>query len=214
MLNATRLMTPCRASLCPRRALVSALLLIPLLAAGIATAGPAESQAARRFVEDKQAKIEVALKAGKAGEEQLVGLLDSMLDYEAFATAALGRHADALSSEQRTRFQGVLEELIRASYRRNLRAPEHYVVTFVGEADTGTGGVLVSTVAKHRTKKREEPLQVDYAVQVGSKGLRVRDIVTGGVSLVTNYRRQFGRIIEKKGFDGLMALMEKKLKTP
>lgn len=196
-----------------RRLFAGAIAAVFLVATSGALAGPAEVGAARRFVEGKQAEIDAALRAkGPAAEERLVSILDGMLDYEAFAKESLGAHADGLSAEQRLRFQTTLEQLIRASYRKNLRAPEHYQVAFSGDVENGAGAVVVGTEARHRTKKREEPLKVDYVVGPSSKGLRVRDIVTGGVSLVTNYRRQFGRIIAKKGFDGLMQLMDRKLK--
>ena len=42
---------------------------------------------------------------------------------------------------------------------------------------------------------------------------RVYDIITDGVSLVKNYRRQFRRIIRDEGWDGLIDRMQKKLET-
>jgi phospholipid transport system substrate-binding protein len=43
------------------------------------------------------------------------------------------------------------------------------------------------------------------------KGWRVTDMVTDGVSLVSNYRSQFNKIITEDGWDVLMQKMKDKL---
>jgi phospholipid transport system substrate-binding protein len=85
-----------------------------------------------------------------------------------------------------------------------------YDVTYAGESE-GSQGVLVATTAKDPKKKRQEPLRIDYVVAKAGSVHKVRDIVTGGVSLLGNYRRQFARIMKKDGFDALLGKMQTQL---
>jgi phospholipid transport system substrate-binding protein len=141
---------------------------------------------------------------------EVLRVFDGMLDYDHFVRSSLGTAWGDLTAEQREQFGSVLKGLIRASYRRNLRDITGYDVAYTGESD-GEDGVLVATLASDPRHKRREPLRIDYVVAKTPSGPRVRDIVTGGVSLVGNYRKQFARIIKRDGFDGLLGKMRKQL---
>lgn len=175
-----------------------------------AYAGPEDFGPARSFMQTKHE----ALKKGvaKAGEPDAatVQIFDGMLDYDHFVRESLGSHWDTLDEGQRERFGQLLKKLIRGSYTRNLKGIAGYDVEYAGETQ-GDAGVLVSTIAKDPQKKRQEPLRIDYVVAKTAAGLRVRDIVTGGVSLVRNYRNQFGRLLKKDGFDALLGKMNAQL---
>ena len=55
-------------------------------------------------------------------------------------------------------------------------------------------------------------IKVDYVLRKDAAGkLRCFDVVTDKVSLVSNYRAQFTKIIKKDGFPALIAKMKKKL---
>ena len=167
---------------------------------------------ARRFVEQRHQALFTAMRKSKnpKTDPELLRLFDEMLDYEHFVRESLGKSWDGLSPDQRERLSAVLRGLIRGSYRKNLKDISGYDVTYTGESE-GSQGVLVATLAKDPQKKRQEPLRIDYVVAKTGNVHRVRDIVTGGVSLVTNYRRQFARIMKKDGFDGLLAKMQVQL---
>ena len=57
----------------------------------------------------------------------------------------------------------------------------------------------------------EVPVTIDFNVHKVGSQLKIRDIVTEGSSLTSNYRSQFRRIIKKKGFDELIKRMKTKL---
>ena len=99
---------------------------------------------------------------------------------------------------------------MRTSYRKNLRDPSGYSVQYTGEQPLDQA-VLVTTVTVNKKNQREKPLDVDYRVAQPGKVYLVQDIVTSGVSLVQNYRSQFGRIIKRDGFAALLELMTKRL---
>jgi phospholipid transport system substrate-binding protein len=177
-----------------------------------ALAAPADFAAARRFVEQRHQALFAAMKKSShpKTDPELLRLFDQMLDYDHFVRQSLGDSWDGLSEQQRQRFSEVLRGLIRGSYQKNLKDISGYEVTYTGESE-GSQGVLVATVAKDPKKKRQEPLRIDYVVAKAATGHRVRDIVTGGVSLLQNYRRQFARIMKKDGFDRLLGKMQTQL---
>ncbi len=57
----------------------------------------------------------------------------------------------------------------------------------------------------------EIPVQYKMIYQDGA--WQVFDIVIEGVSLVRNYRSSYGEIIRRNGYEGLLALMDKKVQA-
>lgn len=168
---------------------------------------------AKAFVASMQQELQTAIKASKdpKNDPKLLAIFDRSLDYEYLTRETLGKHAADLKAEQRAEFDQVLKQLVQASYRKNLRDPSGFEVEFVGEAPVD-GATLVQTQTKNKNNKREKPLSVDYQVASVAGVYLVQDVTTGGVSLVRNYRKQFGGIIKRKGFAELMQMMRDRLK--
>jgi phospholipid transport system substrate-binding protein len=56
-------------------------------------------------------------------------------------------------------------------------------------------------------------IDLDYYLEKQPNGWKVYDIEVGGVSLVTNYRSEFGNQVRQGGIEGLIATLQKKNKT-
>ena len=187
-----------------RRIYLSALLAI-FLAAPMVGASP------RGFVEGKQGELTKLLKKkGAVSEKKVERVFDGMLDYDSLAKESLGKYWAERSEAERKEFKKVLKNLVRNAYRKNLKKTLNYKISYTGQSQAKSG-VLVQTVAKSRTNKREEAVSIDYALHKVDGKWRIYDIVTEGSSLVRNYRSQFSRVIRKKGFDELMRRMKRKL---
>ena len=179
---------------------------------GTASAQSAQNGAATRFVEQKQRELQQAIRVSKdtKSDPKLLAIFDSMLNYDRLTHEALKQHWDEITPEQRVEVTSLLKQLVQNSYRKNLRDPGNYGIDYLGE-HSAKDGTLVQTRTSNKKNPREKPLSIDYVVeQVGGRWL-VHDVVTDGVSLVRNYRRQFSRIIKKKGIDGLMTQLRKQL---
>jgi phospholipid transport system substrate-binding protein len=164
--------------------------------------------AARAFIQSMHKDLQTAIKASKDPKRDpwLLEIFDRTLDYDYLTTETLGRYATDLTSEQRREFDATLKALVRSSYRRNLRDPSGYEVIYDGETSAAKS-TLVRTTTSNKRNKREEDLSVDYLVGKCGATYLVQDVVTSGVSLVRNYRSQFGRIIKRKGFAALIKMM-------
>lgn len=171
-----------------------------------------EGVEARKFVQNKQTALHHAVKGAKdpKTDPTVLAIFEQMLDYAAITRQSLGSEWQSLNEKQQQDFADLLQQLVQKSYRKNLRDPAEYTVQYIGEADAAQG-TLVKTRAQKKGNKRDKPLAIDYVVGSTANELKIRDIITDGVSLVSNYRSQFKRIIKKKGVEGLLEQMRKQL---
>jgi phospholipid transport system substrate-binding protein len=134
----------------------------------------------------------------------------SFLDIDQLGKRAMVDNWSKLSRAQQDQFLALLRALIEDNYVRGLRANLDYQVDYTGESTDADGNVVVTT--KINTKRRGRPyaIEVDYVLVKDGDKLRAWDVKTDGVGLVENYRTMFDKIIDKDGFDGLIAKMKKK----
>jgi ABC-type transporter MlaC component len=134
----------------------------------------------------------------------------SFLDIDQLGKRAMVDNWSKLSRAQQDQFLALLRALIEDNYVRGLRANLDYQVDYTGESTDADGNVVVTT--KINTKRRGRPyaIGVDYVLVKDGDKLRAWDVKTDGVGLVENYRTMFDKIIDKDGFDGLIAKMKKK----
>jgi phospholipid transport system substrate-binding protein len=176
----------------------------------LALSASAFASEAQDFVKSKQVELTDLVSKSKsaADEKKLLGAFDAVLDYDTLAKDTLKDSWDERTPAEREEFATLLKDLVRTAYKRNIKKTLGYDVDYTGESDAD-GGKTVKTVAHNRKKTREEPVGIDYVVHQVNGEWRIRDIVTEGSSLVSNYRSQFRRIIKKNGFPELL----KKMKT-
>jgi phospholipid transport system substrate-binding protein len=186
---------------------------------GLALAAPGRAAAknesqnlasASDTIKECQQRLTTLLKKGPTSGDEISASIDGLLDYQTLAEHSLGRYWAERTPAEREEFTAVLTQLVRASYRKHLSKTLDYDVTYVGESPVEEG-TLVKSQAKNRTKKREDPVSIDYVARRANDRWRVIDIVTDGTSLVKNYRSQFHRIMKKDGFKELMRKLNRKL---
>jgi len=134
----------------------------------------------------------------------------SFLDIDQLGKRAMVDNWPKLSRPQQDQFLGLLRELIEDNYVRGLRANLDYQVDYTGESTDPDGNVVVTTKINTRRRGRPYAIEVDYVLVKDGDKLRAWDVKTDGVGLVENYRTMFDKIIDKDGFDGLIAKMKKK----
>lgn len=152
--------------------------------------------------------------AGSPEEKELAkkvtASVRNFLDIDQLGKRAMVDQWSKLTKAQQEQFLTLLRELIEDNYVRGLRANLEYTVAYTGEATDKDGSVVVSTKINTQRKGRPYSISVDYVLVKDGDKLRAFDIKTDGVGLVENYRTTFNKIIEKDGFDGLIAKMKKK----
>ena len=136
--------------------------------------------------------------------------LRDLFDIADLAKRALVDHWNDMSPAQRTSLVDTLRQVVERNYVSQLRSNLQYEIVYQGEEPKGSD-VLVKTIIKAERGGRPVEIPVDYLLHSESDHWRAYDVITDDVSLVTNYRSQFNRIISKEGPDGLIKRMKARL---
>jgi len=179
--------------------------------------GAVADQTAKAFLEQRHTEVIRALRISPSDPQaltqrdaQLDTLLGQLLNYEELSKRALRDHWVGLTPAKQTEFVDLLRRLVQRSYRRNMQSSLEFSVSYLNETLVG-GDVTVHTRARSKKSRRAPEVSIDYALSKAGTEWRVFDVVTDGVSMVTNYRSQFNRIIRKDGWDALLAKMRARL---
>jgi phospholipid transport system substrate-binding protein len=144
-------------------------------------------------------------------KQKIKKIVNGFLDYEELAKRSLAGEWEKLSASQRSEFVQVFRDLIERNYVKQLRSNVDYQIDYKAENVTD-GEATVHSVVKAERKGRKADTTVDYRLSdKGGGKWAVYDVITDDVSLLRNYRSEFGRIIKRDGFPALLAKMKKKL---
>jgi phospholipid transport system substrate-binding protein len=191
--------------------------LAALVAALVIPSIASAQSSARRYLEQRHEEVnrilrrEATTDAARARRsQQLTTILNNLLDYEALSEAALAEHWAERSVAEREQFVTLLRRLVERNYEGNLERILDYEVSYDDETRRDDRTV-VTTSARSRTERRQPPVEIEYTLTRDGGSYRVVDVRTDGVSMVQNYRAQFHRIIDREGWNELIARMERRL---
>jgi len=191
------------------RALVLAVLL-PFVLAGPQGAWAGAPTDQLRTQIDKAVKIlddSELRKDGRLRErrEAVRQVANDIFDFSETAKRSLARHWAPRTQAERDEFVSLFADLLERSYIGKIELYGGEKIQFVGESIEGEGAVVRTKLV---TKQGTE-IPIDYRMlRRGDKWL-VYDVVIEGVSLISNYRTQFNKIITTSSFQELI----KKMKT-
>ena len=178
-----------------------------------AKAGPG-TQAVKTANETIAALLKQKVAPGSREEKDLAAKVTTsvrgFLDIDQLGKRAMIDNWQKLSRAQQDQFLSLLRALIEDNYVRGLRANLEYQIDYTGESTDKDSNVVVTTKINTKRKGRPYTIAVDYVLVKDGDKLRAWDVKTDGVGLVENYRTMFDKIIDKDGFDGLIARMKKK----
>src|SRR5690606_18506299 len=168
---------------------------------------------AKEFIQENHEAVKKLLAKPKSEprDAKLTSILESFLDYDELARRSLGDEWGTKTKAQQERFSSLLRQLVERSYTSNLERTLKFDVRYLA-TEPSAGHVLVKTEARDLKKRRSPPVAIDYHVISKDGRFRVVDIITDGVSLVDNYRRQFTRTLRRESWDALIGKMERRLR--
>ncbi len=141
----------------------------------------------------------------QARRTQISAVASEIFDWQETAKRALAQHWQQRTPQQREEFSKLFADLVERSYIGKIERYKGEKILYVGE--TGEGDQ--TTVKTKLVTKSNTEVPIDYRMFKNGDRWRVYDVTIEGVSLVSNYRGQFARIIQQSGYDELV----KKLKT-
>lgn len=181
-----------------------------LLATALGTPTPALAGAPTEAVKatvDEVIRLlsDPGLKPQKQKRRQAVKqAVDRIFDYEEMARRSLPNWS-RLSQSQRQEFVRLFAELLEASYADKFERYSGEKVAFQGESQEGDHAEVRTVLIR-----KNDRIPMNYRLINKSRWV-VYDVVIEGVSLVSNYRSQFTRIISESSYTELVQRLRTKV---
>jgi phospholipid transport system substrate-binding protein len=197
-----------------RRRLLAAIATLPMLGSGprAARAEPS-AEKARALIQDLGNQVLEILRDPSLSNdrklERLIDLLEGPIDLDLVARLILGRHWRSASEAQRQEYL----ELFRG-YALNFLASKLHL--YRGQSYEILDAQVISErdalVTTRILGNQGPPLKVDWRLRDQDGGLMAIDVVVEGVSLIVTQRSEFGSVIERDGFEGLLAELRQRIR--
>jgi len=136
----------------------------------------------------------------------LKSAISRIFDYGEMAKRSMGVNWKARTKAEQKEFVGLFSTLLENSYAGKIESYNNEKIVYNGETVNGTYAEVKSRVI---TAKRDE-FTLDYRLMREGNRWMVYDVVIEGVSLVSNYRSQFNKIIVSQGYGELVKKLRSK----
>jgi phospholipid transport system substrate-binding protein len=121
---------------------------------------------------------------------------------------ALGQSWGKANAEQKKRLTEEFKTLLVRTYASALSAYSSQKFDFRPLRAKPTETDVVVNVRVLQTGA--QPVPIDYSMEKTAAGWKVYDVMVGGVSLVANYRTEFGSTVRESGIEGLIKSLQAK----
>ena len=145
---------------------------------------------------------------GRAVERRIAvrTIANEIFNFTEIARRSLGRYWQPLSEAQRTEFVGLFGDLLERSYIAKIELYGGEKIVYSGERVDGD----FTTVSTKIMTKNGTEVPVDYRLVRRDDRWMIYDVNIEGISLVSNYRTQFNKIIQTSGYNSLVEKMKTK----
>ncbi len=132
-------------------------------------------------------------------------------NFQHMTALAVGKDWRKASPQQQQQLTAEFKTLLVRTYSNALTGYKNQKVVYKPfRMNPGDTEVLVRTEVDQPGSK---PVQLDYSLEKLDTGWKVYDVSVAGISLVTNYREQFGQEVRNGGIDGLIKAIASKNKS-
>ncbi len=143
----------------------------------------------------------------KAQKKALVsGRVQKFLNVESMSARALGNYWGEATTEQRQQFSDLFLKVLEGTYLNRIDDYSAGKVKYLMQRVKDDKAIVDTVIVSN-----EMEIPVNYLLIYREGAWQVFDLVIEGVSLVRNYHSSYSEIIRRDGYDGLLALMQKKV---
>jgi phospholipid transport system substrate-binding protein len=143
---------------------------------------------------------------------KLIGVIEAKVlphfNFTAMTALAMGRNWGKASPEQKRQLTEEFRTLLVRTYASALAAYSEQKFDFRPLRAKATDTDV--TVNVRVLQSGAQPVTLDYSMEKTANGWKVYDVMVGGVSLVANYRTEFGNTVRASGVDGLIRDLQAK----
>jgi len=163
----------------------------------------------QRVIENTAKEIKLILERDKelfqTNPSYIHGLIDDVLiphvDLDRISGLVLGRYWKRASDTEKQGFKQAFKKMLVRTYASALGNFNDWELTHL---PSRAGNKPDHTIVRTRVETDTQPIEIDYRMRNAGQGWKVYDVQIEGVSLVTNYRSTFKRIIRTSGINGLI----------
>jgi phospholipid transport system substrate-binding protein len=178
------------------------------LAAACAGAGPGWAESPTGYVQSILDGVMVIQNdpalSSQARSQAIHQIIGRSFDFSLMAKTSLGDSYGRLSDGQRQEFTRTFGYLFQDSYTRlvlNFLKKEN--IQYGKEVPEGKQARVDTTIVR-----TNENIPVTYLMHQASQGWLLYDVIVDGVSILQNYKTQFGQVIQTKSFEVLLNKLE------
>ncbi len=139
---------------------------------------------------------------------KILTLLKERFSFDTIIRRALGRNWNLLTEPQQEEITNLISDLLIRAYTRELENGPKPNISIVKTDDLGSNKIEIVTSVRYKSNF----VSVSYRLaNIKNHGWMVYDVLIEGVSMVSNYRKQFDEHFQTKSASDLLELLKGKL---
>ncbi len=140
-------------------------------------------------------------------------VLEKHFQFATTTRLAVGAGWRQFNAEQRARTTELFTDLVISTYTRRMTGDARPQIDYLAGVELGKGKVELPTAVTYEGKRYSVNYRLSLEPATGA--WRIYDVIIEGVSMVANYRGQFGAIYNRGGAAEIIkALENKSIETP
>ena len=140
-------------------------------------------------------------------QDKLRQIVAQTFDFTEMARSALGYHWKEITPAQQQEFTNAFIAFIEDSYLSKINDYRGQVVNFLRVSNEGSQAAQVATDI---VQPKGDPIHVNYRLLQEGSTWKIYDVTVDSISIIANYRNQFNRVMNSKGYDTLIADLKAK----
>jgi phospholipid transport system substrate-binding protein len=141
-------------------------------------------------------------------QDKLRQIVAQTFDFTEMAKSALGYHWKEITPAQQQEFTSAFIAFIEDSYLSKINDYRGQVVNFLRVSNEG--GAQYAQVATDIVQPKGDAIHVNYRLIQEGSTWKIYDVTVDAISIIANYRNQFNRVMNSKGYDTLIADLKAK----
>lgn len=155
--------------------------------------------------------LEVLRDHGISAQERrrkLIQIVAGHFDFSTMARESLGYHWRTITPAQREQFVPLYTSFMEDVYLKKLEGYSGQKIELLNQVPGGPGYTQINTRVVYQNGGQS--IHINYQLEQNHSDWKVYDVIVDGISITTNYRTQFNRVINNEGFDSLMSKLRSK----
>jgi phospholipid transport system substrate-binding protein len=140
-------------------------------------------------------------------QDKLRQIVSGTFDFTEMAKSALGYHWKQITPAQQDEFTKAFVAFIEDSYLSKINDYHNQQVAFLRTSNEGQYAQVNTNIVYPNGR---DPIHVDYRLVREGGSWKIYDVTVDAISIIANYRNQFNRVMNNKGYDTLIKDLKSK----